>query len=202
MPLDVTDAESVGRASPPPEEHAGGALACVVSNAGYAVLGAIEDMDLGEVRAMFETNLFGRRGGAPAGPARRCARRAAGVVVFVSSIGARISNPLLGLYHASKYGLSALAEALAVEWRPFGIRVATIEPGMVDTDFPRAHPPDRRGRRGRARTPRSSAELRAGFGRWRRDHPTTGRRGRRRSWPPPSTRTAPSACRSATTRAC
>ena len=61
----------------------------------------------------------------------------------MSSIGARISNPLLGMYHASKYALSAMAEALAVECRPFGIRVAAIEPGMVDTDFPRADPPHR-----------------------------------------------------------
>ena len=56
-------------------------------------------------------------------------------VVFVSSIGARISNPLLGMYHASKYALSAMAEALAVECRAFGIRVVTIEPGMVDTEL-------------------------------------------------------------------
>ena len=76
--LDVADAD-VGRAraSRRPSAHAGGALACLVSNAGYAVLGAVEDADLDEVRAMFETNFFGAAAVLQRGPARRCARRAA-----------------------------------------------------------------------------------------------------------------------------
>ena len=75
---------------------------------------------------MFETNLFGAAAVAAGRRSRRCARPAAASVVFVSSIGARISNPLLGMYHASKYGLSAMAEALAVEGRP------VRHPGRVD----------------------------------------------------------------------
>jgi len=138
--LDVTDPGSVAEGVAIAHEVADGPLGCLVSNAGYAVLGAIEEVELAEVRRMFETNLFGAVAVIQAVlPGMREAR--GGSLVFVSSIGARISNPLLGMYHASKYGLSAMAEALAVECRPFGIRVTTLEPGMVDTDFPRATRP-------------------------------------------------------------
>jgi NAD(P)-dependent dehydrogenase (short-subunit alcohol dehydrogenase family) len=57
--LDVADPASVEEGVAAAERHAGGALACLVSNAAYAVLGAVEEADLGEVRAMFETNVFG-----------------------------------------------------------------------------------------------------------------------------------------------
>ena len=170
--LDATDPASVAEGVAAAHEHAGGALGCVVSNAGYAVLGAVEDVDLDEVRAMFETNLFGAAAVLQRvlPPMREAG---GGVVVFVSSIGARITNPLLGLYHASKYGLSALAEALAVEGGPFGIRVVSVEPGMVDTDFPKATRITGAVGRGEGPYAELFAELRAGLGRWRRDHPTT-----------------------------
>lgn len=169
--LDVTDASSVEEGVEAAERHAGGALACLVSNAGYAVLGAVEDADLDEVRTMFDTNFFGAAAVVQrAVPAMREA--GGGAVVFVSSIGARISNPLLGMYHASKYALSAMAEALAVEGRPFGIRVATVEPGMVETDFPRATRPTGAAPRGDGPYAPLLADLRVGFAAWRRDYPT------------------------------
>jgi NAD(P)-dependent dehydrogenase (short-subunit alcohol dehydrogenase family) len=63
----------------------------------------------------------------------RTARR--GTIVTVSSIGARLSNPLVGFYHASKYALSALSEALSVEMAPFGVRVVGVAPGIIgDTE--------------------------------------------------------------------
>ena len=164
--LDVTDAASVAAGVAAAEDAAGGALACLVSNAGYAVLGAVEEVDLDEVRAMFETNLFGAAAVVQrALPAMREA--GAGTLVFVSSIGARLSNPLVGMYHASKYGLSAMAEALAVETRPFGIRVHTVEPGMVDTDFPRATRPTGPVSRGEGPYAPLLAEVRKGFAAWR-----------------------------------
>ena len=169
--LDVTDPTSVAEGVAAAEAHAGGALACLVSNAGYAVLGAVEDADLDEVRAMFETNFFGAAAVVQRVlPAMREA--GGGSVVFISSIGARISNPLVGMYHASKFALSAMAEALAVEGRPFGVRVATLEPGMVDTDFPRATRPT--GGIGRGEGPYAPllADLRHGFAEWRRGSPT------------------------------
>ncbi len=170
--LDVTDPESVRRGVAAAEGHAGGALTCVVSNAGYAVLGAVEDAELDVVRAMFETNFFGAAAVVQAAlPAMRETGR--GSVVFVSSIGARVSNPLLGMYHASKYALSAMAEALAVECRPFGIHVVTIEPGMVDTDFPKATRPTGALSRGEGPYLPLLEGLRAGFGQWRERHPTS-----------------------------
>jgi NAD(P)-dependent dehydrogenase (short-subunit alcohol dehydrogenase family) len=170
--LDVTDAGSIRAGVAAAERHAGGALTCVVSNAGYAVLGAVEDADLDVVREMFETNFFGAAAVVQAAlPAMREAGR--GSVVFVSSIGARISNPLLGMYHASKYALLAMAEALAVECRPFGIHVVSIEPGMVDTDFPRATRPTGALSRGEGPYLELLTGLRKGFTEWRARNPTS-----------------------------
>ena len=169
--LDVTDLASVRAAVAGAEERAGGALDCLVSNAGYAVLGAVEDADLDEVRAMFETNFFGAAAVVQAVvPSMREAGR--GSVVFVSSIGARLTNPLVGMYHASKYALSAMAEGLAVELRPFGVHVAAIEPGMVDTDFPRATRATGAVSRGEGPYVPLLGELRAGFAAWRERNPT------------------------------
>jgi NAD(P)-dependent dehydrogenase (short-subunit alcohol dehydrogenase family) len=169
--LDVADPASVEAGVAAAERHAGGPLACLVSNAAYAVLGAVEEVDLAEVRAMFETNVFGA-----AAVLQRVVPRmreaGGGSVVFVSSIGARIANPLLGMYHASKYALAAVAEALDVEGGPFGIRVAMIEPGMVDTDFPKAARPTGAAARGEGPYAPLLADLRDGFAVWRRDHPT------------------------------
>lgn len=167
--LDVTDAEQVRAGVAEAERLAEGALGAVVNNAGWALMGAVEDVDLARARDMFETNFFGAAAVLQAAlPAMREAR--AGVVVGVSSIGARISNPLLGMYHASKYALTALHEALAVEMAPFGVRVVTVEPGMVETEFPKATTPT-----GSVADPDGPyapllGELRAGFGEWRRRH--------------------------------
>lgn len=170
--LDVTDADSVRAGVAAAEAHAGGALTCVVSNAGFAVLGAVEDTDLDEARAMFETNFFGAAAVVQAAlPAMREACH--GSVIFVSSIGARFSNPLLGMYHASKFALSAMAEALALECRPFGITVVAIEPGMVDTDFPKATRPTGALSRGEGPYLALLGQLRAGFGAWRERNPTS-----------------------------
>lgn len=172
--LDVTDPAAVAAGVAEAQRLAGGALDCLVSNAGYAVLGAVEDVDLDEVRAMFETNFLGAASVVQAAlPAMREA--GGGSIVFVSSIGSRISNPLVGMYHASKYALLAMAEALAVEVRPFGIRVASIEPGMVDTDFPRATRPTGALARGEGPYAPLLADLRQGFAAWRARNPTTPR---------------------------
>ena len=169
--LDVTDPVSIRAAVGSAQQIAGGALDCLVSNAGYAVLGAVEDADLDEVRTMFETNFFGAAAVVQAAfPAMREA--GSGSVIFVSSIGARLTNPLVGMYHASKYALLAMAEALAVESRPFGIHVASIEPGMVDTDFPRATRPTGAVSRGEGPYVPLLGDLRAGFAAWRERNPT------------------------------
>jgi len=166
VPLDVTDPDQVAAATARAEGHAGGPLACLVNNAGYAVLGSPEDVDLDEVRRMFETNLFGAVAVTQRVlPGMR--RRGEGVVVNVSSIGARLANPLLGLYHATKYGMSAWSEALRVELASFGVRVHVVEPGMVDTDFPRATRVTGALAQGEGPWADFFEDLRAGFRAWR-----------------------------------
>lgn len=164
--LDVTRPEDVASAVALAEGLAGGALDCLVNNAAYAVMGAQEDGDLEEVRAMFETNLFGAAAVTQAVlPAMRRAGR--GAIIQLSSIGARISNPLVGYYHATKYGLTALSEALAIEGADHGIRVSVIEPGMIDTDFPKATRVTGSLAAGEGPYADLFARLRTGFGAWR-----------------------------------
>lgn len=165
--LDVTRAEDIASAVARATDLAGGgAIDVLVNNAGHAMMAAQEDGDLDVARRMFEVNVWGAAAVAQAVvPAMREARR--GTVVVVSSIGARITWPLVGFYHASKYALSALTQALAFEMAPFGVRVAMIEPGMIDTAFSKGTAVS-----GSVTDPDSAyaplfAGLRSGFGAWR-----------------------------------
>jgi NAD(P)-dependent dehydrogenase (short-subunit alcohol dehydrogenase family) len=169
--LDVTDAASIASGVGMAHDIAGGPLACLVNNAGYAVIGAAEDVDLDAVRAMFETNLFGAVAVTQAVlPAMREAR--AGMIANVSSIGAQITNPLLGMYHGSKYAMAAWSEALRIELAPFGVRVAMLEPGMVDTDFPLATTATGALATGEGPYAELFTRLRSGFRAWRERNPT------------------------------
>ena len=101
--LHVCDLDSIAAGTERAHAFAGGALACVVPNAGYAVIGAAEDVDLTLCGAMFETNLFGNVTVVQhVPPAMREARR--GVVICTSSIGARLANPLLGMNDRASTG--------------------------------------------------------------------------------------------------
>jgi NAD(P)-dependent dehydrogenase (short-subunit alcohol dehydrogenase family) len=135
--LDVTDPSSVRDAVGAAHEIAGGSLACVVNNAGWALFGAVEDVDLDLARRQFETNLFGALAVIQAAlPAMR--RAGSGVVVGVSSLSGRIPVPLFGMYSASKLGLAAILEALSLELGPAGVRAVLIEAGVVRTEFARS----------------------------------------------------------------
>lgn len=167
--LDLSDESTIPDGVRAAQEYAGGALAAVVSNAAWALAGAVEDVDLDAAREQFQVNFFGGVAVLQAAlPAMREAR--AGSIVFVSSIGARVTHPLLGMYGASKYALRSVAEALALEVRPFGIRVTMVEPGMVATEF--AASTTATGSIGDGDGPYSSlfGELRSGFREWRRLH--------------------------------
>jgi NAD(P)-dependent dehydrogenase (short-subunit alcohol dehydrogenase family) len=171
--LDVTNRDAIARGVAAAHDVADGALDCLVNNAGYAVLGAAEDVDMDVVRQMFETNLFGAvEVTQRVLPAMREAGK--GVVVNVSSIGAQVTNPLLGMYHGSKYAMCAWSEAMRVELRPFGIRIAMVEPGMIDTDFPSATKATGSVSRGEGPYAELFTDLRAGFRAWREQHPTSG----------------------------
>jgi NAD(P)-dependent dehydrogenase (short-subunit alcohol dehydrogenase family) len=164
--LDVTDPQSITAAVAEAERLAGGALTCLVSNAGYAMMGAVEEADLDEARAMFETNFFGAAAVIQAAvPAMREAGR--GSIVIVNSVGARVTSPLVSMYHASKYALLAISEALSAELRPFGVRVSSIEPGMIDTDFPAATRRTGPASRGEGPYAPLLMQLRESFGAWR-----------------------------------
>ncbi len=132
--LDVTDPQSIRSGVDQAQSIAGGALDAVISNAGHAMIAPFEDLDMQLVREMFEVNTFGAVAVVQA--ALGAMRRArAGRIVFVSTVGVHLYTPYFSAYRASKAALNAFAGTMAVEVREFGIRVSTVEPGMVATDF-------------------------------------------------------------------
>ncbi len=111
-----------------------GRLDGVVNNAGFGIVGAVEDTSVDEAKDLFDTNFFGAlRVCRAVLPHFRAAGR--GTVVNVSSIGGRIGLPFQGLYSASKFALEGLTEALRMEAKPLGIRVVLVEPGDTRTGF-------------------------------------------------------------------
>lgn len=130
--LDVTDPDQVHAALEHVERAVGGSgLDGLVNNAGIAVGGPVELVPLDEWRRQFEVNLFGQVGVTQA--ALGAIRRARGRVVFVSSLVGAVALPLGAPYAASKHAVEALAQSLREELRPWGIRVAVVTPGAVDT---------------------------------------------------------------------
>jgi NAD(P)-dependent dehydrogenase (short-subunit alcohol dehydrogenase family) len=107
-------------------------LDAVVNNAGIAVAGPVEALSLNDLRWQFEVNVVGQVAVTQAVLPRL--RESRGRVVFVSSLNGRVSIPMSAAYNASKFAIEALADALRVELRPWGIRVILIEPGCIDTD--------------------------------------------------------------------
>jgi NADP-dependent 3-hydroxy acid dehydrogenase YdfG len=131
--LDVTSEESMVAAVKTVEaEH--GQVGTLINNAGYGEYGPIEEADLTAVRTMFETNVFGlARLTQLVLPAMRRAR--SGRIVNIGSMGGRITFPVGGFYHATKYAVEAISDALRVEVRPFGIDVILVEPGLIRSNF-------------------------------------------------------------------
>ncbi len=111
-----------------------GTLDVVVNNAGIERHGSVEELSMADFRAIMETNYFG---------VIRCIKAVLpqmrknqnGCIVNVASVAGHISSSPLGGYAASKFALEALSEALAQEVKPFGIRVAIVEPGIIDTQM-------------------------------------------------------------------
>lgn len=136
LTLDVTDEDSMSAAVAEVErEH--GAVGALVNNAGYSQSGAIESVSMEDVRRQFETNLFGAiRMCQLALPGMRAQRF--GRIVNVSSMGANFTFPGGGLYHASKYALEAVSDALRFEVAGFGVAVVVLQPGLILTRFGQA----------------------------------------------------------------
>jgi len=111
-----------------------GGIDVLVNNAGYGLIGAIEEATEEDARAIIDTNLLGPIWLSQAViPVMR--RQGAGHIVQISSVGGVGTMPMLGLYNSTKWGLEAFSEAMAGEVERFGIRVSLIEPGALDTDW-------------------------------------------------------------------
>jgi NAD(P)-dependent dehydrogenase (short-subunit alcohol dehydrogenase family) len=133
LALDVTDEQSMSTAVRQIED-AEGAVGVLVNNAGYSQSGAVESVNLDDVRGQFETNVFGLiRMCQLALPGMR--RQGWGKIVNISSMGGRMTFPGGGIYHATKYAVEAISDALRFEVRGFGIDVVVIEPGLIRTQF-------------------------------------------------------------------
>jgi NAD(P)-dependent dehydrogenase (short-subunit alcohol dehydrogenase family) len=133
LALDVNDEASMSAAVAAVEE-AEGAVGALVNNAGYSQSGALETIGLEDVRRQFETNVFGLL--------RMCQlvlpgmrRQGGGRIVNVSSMGGKLTFPGGGVYHATKYAVEAMSDAMRFEVQGFGIDVVVIEPGLIKTNF-------------------------------------------------------------------
>jgi len=133
LALDVTD-DAARRSAVEAVETQFGAVGVLVNNAGYGQYGPIEEISLDDMRRQFETNVFGGIGLAQLVlPAMR--RAGQGRIVNVSSVAGRVGIMGGGAYHASKFALEALTDALRPEVEPFGIAVVNVLPGPIATDF-------------------------------------------------------------------
>jgi NADP-dependent 3-hydroxy acid dehydrogenase YdfG len=133
LALDVTDEASM-RAAVGAVIDAEGSVGVLVNNAGYSQSGAVETVPIEEARRQFETNVFGLlRMCQLVLPGMRARRW--GKIVNVSSMGGRLVFPGGGLYHATKYAVEAISDALRFEVRGFGVDVIVIEPGLIVTNF-------------------------------------------------------------------
>jgi NAD(P)-dependent dehydrogenase (short-subunit alcohol dehydrogenase family) len=133
--MDVDSDESVRQAMISIErEH--GLVDVLVNNAGIERSGSIEELALADFRAVMETNYFGViRCVQAVAPQMR--QRKSGCIINVSSVAGRLTSSPLSSYMASKWALEALSEALAGEMKMFNVRVAIVEPGIIDTAMAR-----------------------------------------------------------------
>ncbi len=133
--MDVDSDESVANTIADIYKSAGD-IDVLVNNAGIAHDGAIEELTMAQIRDTMETNYLG---------AVRCIKaviphmrkRRSGCIINVTSVAGRVSTSPLGAYAASKHALEALSDALAQEMKAFNVRVAVVEPGIIDTPMAR-----------------------------------------------------------------
>jgi NAD(P)-dependent dehydrogenase (short-subunit alcohol dehydrogenase family) len=133
LALDVTDEASM-RAAVETVEAERGAVGALVNNAGYSQSGAVESLSMEDLRRQFETNVFGLvRMTQLVLPGMR--REGWGRIVNMSSMGGNFTFPGGGAYHASKYAVEAISDALRFEVKGFGVGVTVIQPGAIRTEF-------------------------------------------------------------------
>lgn len=133
LQLDVTDDRSVKDAINQIKDESS-RIDVLVNNAGYDVMGAVEDLSIDEFKSQFETNFFGViRVTKEVIPIMR--NQGGGNIVNISSVGGRIAIPLNTAYISSKFALEGLSESMRYELEQFGIDVILIEPGVVKSNF-------------------------------------------------------------------
>lgn len=130
--LDVTEAGSIEAARAEVEHAVGDAgLAGLVNNAGIANAGPVEHLPVEEFQRVLDVNLTGQYAVTQA--FLPLIRSGGGAIVFITSLGGVVATPFMSPYHASKFGLEAVADSLRRELLPWGIRVVVVEPGSIAT---------------------------------------------------------------------
>lgn len=133
LPLDVTQSESVDDAVARTLQQFG-RIDVLINNAGYTMLGALEEVSEEQTQHVFDVNVFGTlrmiRAVVP-----HMRKQRAGRIINISSIAGKLSTPVNGTYSATKFALEALSDALKLELAPFKIQVVLIEPGAIKTHF-------------------------------------------------------------------
>lgn len=133
LALDVTDPEQITKAVRQAEDTFG-RIDVLVNNAGYGYLAAVEEGEDDEVRALFDTNVFGLIATTKAVLPGMRARRA-GHIVNISSLGGLVGFGATGYYHATKFAVEGLSESLAAEVAPLGVDVMIVEPAAFRTNW-------------------------------------------------------------------
>jgi NAD(P)-dependent dehydrogenase (short-subunit alcohol dehydrogenase family) len=133
LPLDITQTDSVNQAIALTLQQFG-RIDVLINNAGYTMLGALEEVSEEQTLQVFDVNVFGAlrmiRAVVPHMREQRSGR-----IINISSIAGKLSTPVNGTYSATKFALEALSDALQMEVDPFGIQVVVVEPGAIKTRF-------------------------------------------------------------------
>jgi len=133
LALDVTDEASM-QAAVDQVIEVEGAVGVLINNAGYSQSGAVESIELDSIRRQFETNVFGLiRMSQLCLPGMR--DQGWGRIVNIGSMGGKLTFPGGGIYHATKYSVEAISDAMRFEVRGFGVNLILIEPGLITTEF-------------------------------------------------------------------
>ncbi len=113
-----------------------GRIDVLVNNAGFGLFGSLEDLEMGDIKRQFETNVFGViRVTKNVLPTMRL--RQYGIIVNISSIAGLAGIPSQTMYCGTKFAVEGLSESLSFEVEPFGIKVIVVEPGVINTEFAR-----------------------------------------------------------------
>lgn len=134
IPMDMNDSDSIQDGFRELMKLTGNQLDILINNAGYGQAGALEDIPREALRSQFETNVFGLMElTALAIPVMR--RQGWGRIINLSSVLGIISMPFRGAYNASKYAVEGLSDTLRLELKSSGIKVISIEPGPIESQF-------------------------------------------------------------------